>query len=80
MPQPLARATGGRTVITHRPFQPVPRDEGLHRTGEREAEDQRPERLPEHEEALAQAPTDVTHDVDGQDHRRCLPSRFNVTT
>src|SRR5262249_48923849 len=33
--------------------------EGLHRTREGEAQDQRPEGLPEHEEALAQAPPDV---------------------
>ena len=46
-------------MIAERPSHGVPADERLDGAGQAEAEDQRPERLPEHEEALAQAAPDV---------------------
>ena len=42
--------------------------EGLDRSGEPEAEHERPQRLPEHEEALAQRSPDVHQDGGGGQH------------
>src|SRR5207249_3334951 len=53
---------GCRAVIAHDALHLLLGNERLHRTRETEAEDQRPERLPEHEEALAQAVPDVYQD------------------
>ena len=62
---PVARRPGhrGRPVTAQPPPHRVPADERLHRSGQPEAEHQRPERLPEHPEALPQAPADgIEHD------------------
>ena len=59
MPKPDARATDAG------PWSPIARcicrceTNGLHDAREREAEDQRPERRPEHEEGFPQAVADV---------------------
>ena len=55
MPRPLARATAAGPVIPHDPLHLFSGHERLHGTGQAETEDQRPQRLPEHEEALAEA-------------------------
>ena len=57
--QPARARDGARAMVAHDPFHLLARRERLDRARQREAEDQRPERLPEHEEALAQAVPDV---------------------
>ena len=52
----------GRTVVAKLRPHLVLRDERLDRAGQREAEHQRPEGLPEHEETLAKAAPDVDDD------------------
>ena len=49
-------------MIAHDPLHPLLRHERLHRTRQREAEDERPQRLPEHEERLAQRIEERAHD------------------
>ena len=62
MPNPDARATDAGPVVAHDPLHAVLRDERLHGAREREAEDERPQRLPEHEERLAQRIGERAHD------------------
>src|SRR5205807_7708657 len=53
---------GGDAVVAHHPLHLLLGDEGLHHAGQPEAKHERPERLPEHEEALTQAVQDVRQD------------------
>src|SRR3954468_16774709 len=50
-------------MVSHHPLHVLLGHERLHRTRQREPEDQRPQRLPEHEEAFLQA----LHDVAARD-------------
>ena len=55
----------GGPVVAHLLLHRLPGDERLDGPGEAEAQDQRPQGLPEHEEALAEAAADVGEHGDG---------------
>ena len=74
MPKPGRARDRGRPVVAHDPLHPPLRDERLHGTRQREAEDERPQRLPEHEERLAEAVADVGQRHE-PDHDRFTTSR-----
>jgi hypothetical protein len=57
-----------RAVISEHAFHVVSRHERLHHSGERETQDERPQRLPEHEERLAEAVADIGKADRAEDH------------
>src|SRR5260370_31822665 len=71
-------------MIPHEAVHRLPLCERLHRPREREPQDQRPERLPEHEEALTEAAPDVVEDahqpVTPQPASRPRPGTTQMTT
>ncbi len=65
---PRSTTNSSRSVVAKLRLHLLLRDECLDDTGKREAEDQSPERLPEHEEALANASPDAHEHRDRCEH------------
>jgi hypothetical protein len=66
-PEPGRACDGRRTVIAEDALHLLLRHEGLHRAREGESQDERPQRRPEHKEALAEAVADVAKADRGDD-------------